>query len=69
MTHNYQDTFIYQSSLQNNKTISKLEQFMHKVQVAKDISKIKNIKNIIQPHCSNILSVARQKLHQLSPNT
>ena len=54
MTQYNNDSFNYTSnSILSDKT-SKIELFMQKVQIAKDISKLKTLKNTLLPHCSKL---------------
>ena len=54
MTLYNNDSFNYTSNTTISDKTSKIELFMQKVQIAKDISKLKTLKNTILPHCSKL---------------
>lgn len=54
MTLYNNDSFNYTSNTNISDKTSKIELFMQKVQIAKDISKLKTLKNTIFPHCSKL---------------
>lgn len=68
MKHHNKDYFVHSATFNKHASVSKVELFMEKVQLAKDISKVRNIQTLIYPHYKKFVLLASEKLQLTKEN-